>query len=772
MEYLIGGDVKSLLHIYGYFDEEMAVKYISEVALALDYLHRHGIIHRDLKPDNMLISNEGHIKLTDFGLSKVTLNRDINMMDILTTPSMVKPRQDYSRTPGQVLSLISSLGFHTPVAEENHDSANVVSTHVSETSPLSQGLTCPMSIDQKDITPYSSKLLKSCPEMVASHPRMPVKCLTSHLLQSRKRLATSSTSSPSHTFISSVESECHSSPRWEKDCQESDDAAGSTMMSWNTVEKPLCTKSVDAMETKSFNERDLELALSPIHGSSVVPATGNSYVNHAKKCSSGEVSWEARQLDVNSINVTADKNQSGLHESKQWAVDSGGMTEEHLGKRSCKRIFELVDSSPRQGIIPNKKSCFEYECINEMTDCYANQRTGLTVEVQDLKLLVYRDQQNDCVNKENVGNSFIDKHQTPEKSSVPMIEKNLMCELDDDCDKNSKKDYLSSSFLCSDGDRTPKSIHMDSDSSFPGISIMESPLGGQSLDPDKNIKESSLEESNIEDLLAVSPSCQESTLPKGVECPTIQDSNQKMLAPSSEVLKPLTSKRNAVAFRSFNSHINASNSSEPSKKSVTSLDVMDISCAYSGSYPTAITPTQKERSYMPYQQTPNQVKSETPYRTPKSVRRGAAPVDDGRILGTPDYLAPELLLARAHGPAVDWWALGVCLFEFLTGIPPFNDETPQQVFQNILKRDIPWPEGEEKLSDNAQSAVDILLTIDDTKRAGMKELKHHPLFSGVDWENLQHQKMPFIPQPDDETDTSYFEARNNAQHLTVSGFSL
>ncbi|XP_037366628.1 serine/threonine-protein kinase greatwall-like [Talpa occidentalis] len=46
MEYLIGGDVKSLLHIYGYFDEDMALKYISEVALALDYLHRHGIIHR------------------------------------------------------------------------------------------------------------------------------------------------------------------------------------------------------------------------------------------------------------------------------------------------------------------------------------------------------------------------------------------------------------------------------------------------------------------------------------------------------------------------------------------------------------------------------------------------------------------------------------------------------------------------------------------------------------------------------------------------------
>ncbi|XP_045322617.1 serine/threonine-protein kinase greatwall isoform X3 [Leopardus geoffroyi] len=773
MEYLIGGDVKSLLHIYGYFDEEMAVKYISEVALALDYLHRHGIIHRDLKPDNMLISNEGHIKLTDFGLSKVTLNRDINMMDILTTPSMAKPRQDYSRTPGQVLSLISSLGFYTPVAENNKDSANILSTHVSETSQLSQGLICPMSVDHKDTTPYCSKLLNSCLEIVAANPGMPVKCLTSNLLQSRRRLATSSASSQSHTFASSVESECHSSPTWEKDCQESDDALGSTMMSWNIIEKPLCTKSTNAIETKGFNKKDLELALSPIHNSGTIPATGNSCVNPAKKCFPGEVSWEARELDINNINMATDKTQPAFHQSDPWAVDSGDMTEEHLGKRGFKRNFELVDSSPCQNIIQNKKNCIELKGSNEMSDGCINQRTGLTTEVQDLKLSVRGGQQNDCANKENVVNSFIDKQQTPEKSPIPMIAKNLMCELDEDCDKNSKKDHLNSSFLCSDDERASKSICMDSDSSFPGISIMESSLERQSLDPDKSIKESSFEESNIEGLLTVSPSWQESTLPKSDENPAVQGSSQKMLAPSSEVLKTLTvSKRNAVAFRSFNSPINASSNSEPSKMSITSLDTMDISCVYSDSYPMAITPTQKGTSYMPYQHTPNQIKSGTPYRTPKSVRRGAAPVDDGRILGTPDYLAPELLLGRAHGPAVDWWALGVCLFEFLTGIPPFNDETPQQVFQNILKRDIPWPEGEEKLSDNAQNAVEILLTIDNTKRAGMKELKCHPLFSDVDWENLQHQTMPFIPQPDGETDTSYFEARNNAQHLTVSGFSL
>lgn len=110
---------------------------------------------------------------------------------------------------------------------------------------------------------------------------------------------------------------------------------------------------------------------------------------------------------------------------------------------------------------------------------------------------------------------------------------------------------------------------------------------------------------------------------------------------------------------------------------------------------------------------------------------------------------------------VDWWALGVCLFEFLTGVPPFNDETPQLVFQNILNRggfalpfqpsttkpskicnslsffsitntptllstivDIPWPEGEEELSVDSRNAIEILLTMDMTKRAGLKGRDH------------------------------------------------
>lgn len=72
---MIGGDMKSLLAVSGYFDEAAARFYCAEITMALEYLHKHGVIHRDIKPDNMLLSATGHLKLTDFGLSKIELSR-------------------------------------------------------------------------------------------------------------------------------------------------------------------------------------------------------------------------------------------------------------------------------------------------------------------------------------------------------------------------------------------------------------------------------------------------------------------------------------------------------------------------------------------------------------------------------------------------------------------------------------------------------------------------------------------------------------------------
>ncbi|EPS65446.1 hypothetical protein M569_09330, partial [Genlisea aurea] len=133
--------------------------------------------------------------------------------------------------------------------------------------------------------------------------------------------------------------------------------------------------------------------------------------------------------------------------------------------------------------------------------------------------------------------------------------------------------------------------------------------------------------------------------------------------------------------------------------------------------------------------------------------------------GTPDYLAPEILIGTEHGYAADWWSVGVILFEFLTGIPPFNADNPENIFDNILNRKIPWPSVPSEMSPEAKDLIDRLLSLDPNHRIGTKgatEVKGHPFFSGVDWENLTLQKAAFIPQPEHMDDTSYFVSRFNS----------
>lgn len=88
---------------------------------------------------------------------------------------------------------------------------------------------------------------------------------------------------------------------------------------------------------------------------------------------------------------------------------------------------------------------------------------------------------------------------------------------------------------------------------------------------------------------------------------------------------------------------------------------------------------------------------------------GFAKVISGRtytLCGTPEYLAPEILTSKAHGKGVDWWTLGVLIFEMLTGIDPFNAEDPIEIYQNILKGEIRFPK---KFNKNAKSLVRHLL---------------------------------------------------------------
>ncbi|CAO2821033.1 unnamed protein product [Amaranthus hypochondriacus] len=132
------------------------------------------------------------------------------------------------------------------------------------------------------------------------------------------------------------------------------------------------------------------------------------------------------------------------------------------------------------------------------------------------------------------------------------------------------------------------------------------------------------------------------------------------------------------------------------------------------------------------------------------------------VVGTPDYLAPEILLGMGHGVTADWWSVGVILFELLVGIPPFNAEHPQKIFDNIMNHDIPWPKVPEEISFEAYDLINKLLIENPVQRlgaTGASEVKKHPFFKNINWDTLARQKAMFIPTTESAFDTGYFMSR-------------
>ncbi|CAI9278161.1 unnamed protein product [Lactuca saligna] len=139
-----------------------------------------------------------------------------------------------------------------------------------------------------------------------------------------------------------------------------------------------------------------------------------------------------------------------------------------------------------------------------------------------------------------------------------------------------------------------------------------------------------------------------------------------------------------------------------------------------------------------------------------------SPVDNKQsVVGTPDYLAPEILLGARHGATADWWSVGVILFELLVGIPPFNAESPQQVFANIMNRDTTWTKIPEEMSYEAYDLINKLLTENPAQRLGAigaVQVEMHHFFKNIHWDTLARQKATFIPSAE-TLDTSYFMSR-------------
>ncbi|KAJ7308313.1 hypothetical protein JRQ81_008847 [Phrynocephalus forsythii] len=148
-----------------------------------------------------------------------------------------------------------------------------------------------------------------------------------------------------------------------------------------------------------------------------------------------------------------------------------------------------------------------------------------------------------------------------------------------------------------------------------------------------------------------------------------------------------------------------------------------------------------------------------------------------QVCGTPEYIAPEVILNQGYGKPVDWWAMGIILYEFLVGCVPFFGDTPEELFGQVISDEIVWPEGDEALPADAQDLITLLLRRCPLERlgtGGAHEVKQHAFFHNLDWNGLLRQKAEFIPQLEAEDDTSYFdneETNDEESCLEIRQFS-
>lgn len=136
------------------------------------------------------------------------------------------------------------------------------------------------------------------------------------------------------------------------------------------------------------------------------------------------------------------------------------------------------------------------------------------------------------------------------------------------------------------------------------------------------------------------------------------------------------------------------------------------------------------------------------------------------IVGSPDYMAPEVLRGEEYDFTVDYWSLGCMLFEALTGFPPFAGSNADETWRNlkhwreVLKRPV-WEDPSYFLSNRTWNFITTCINSRSKRFSNIKDIYNHQYFAEVDWQMLRETKAPFVPELDSETDAGYFDDFSN-----------
>lgn len=136
------------------------------------------------------------------------------------------------------------------------------------------------------------------------------------------------------------------------------------------------------------------------------------------------------------------------------------------------------------------------------------------------------------------------------------------------------------------------------------------------------------------------------------------------------------------------------------------------------------------------------------------------------MCGTPEYMSPEMINGSGHGYAVDWWQVGILLYEMLHGKTPFIHKQPIRLYENILLQQVVFSSG----SEEAKELICGLLEKNPERRLGGEAIKQHSFFAGLDWDAVQGRRLapPFRPQlsgPMDASRYGKFEVKKTEEEV-------
>ncbi|KAJ6258947.1 Serine/threonine-protein kinase [Drechslerella dactyloides] len=143
------------------------------------------------------------------------------------------------------------------------------------------------------------------------------------------------------------------------------------------------------------------------------------------------------------------------------------------------------------------------------------------------------------------------------------------------------------------------------------------------------------------------------------------------------------------------------------------------------------------------------------------------------FVGTEEYIAPEVIKGCGHTSAVDWWTLGILIYEMLYGTTPFKGKNRNATFANILRDEVGFPEGPNspQISGTCKSLIKKLLVKDENKRlgsrAGASDVKAHPFFRSTQWALLRHMRPPMIPTAGNGEDAVNFRLVKESQSVDI-----